>query len=108
MEIVHADRTVDVQERDGLEEKLSQRDLSRRTLIKAAAAAGGGLLLSFTLPMLSRHAQAEAARKAYDGPPNAYIRILHDIMWKHVGSLVLNYLENVRGRGWFRITVTLT
>jgi isoquinoline 1-oxidoreductase subunit beta len=64
----------------GLEAEPFEHGLSRRRLIKAGAAAGGGLLLSFTLPMLSRHAEAEteAAGRAYDGPPNAYIRIDRD------------------------------
>src|ERR1700726_2069625 len=60
----------------GLQPKLGERGLSRGTWIKAGAAAGGGLLLSFTVPMLSRYAaaEAEAATKGYGGPPNAYVR----------------------------------
>ncbi|HEX9491020.1 MAG TPA: xanthine dehydrogenase family protein molybdopterin-binding subunit [Stellaceae bacterium] len=65
-------------EKGGLAPKLSERGLSRRTFIKAGAAAGGGLVLSFTLPVLSRHAEAAAPGKPYGGPPNAYVRIAPD------------------------------
>jgi isoquinoline 1-oxidoreductase beta subunit len=65
-------------EEHGSQTKLGERGLSRRTLIKAGAAAGGGLLLSFTVPMLSRYAEAAAAGKVYGGPPNAYVRIDRD------------------------------
>src|SRR5258708_14963748 len=65
-------------EKGGLAPKLSERGLSRRTFIKAGAAAGGGLVLSFTLPVLSRHAEAAAPGKPYGGPPNAYVPIPPD------------------------------
>jgi isoquinoline 1-oxidoreductase beta subunit len=65
-------------EEHGSQTKLRERGLSRRTLIQAGAAAGGGLLLSFTLPGLSRYAEAAAASKGYGGPPNAYVRIDRD------------------------------
>ncbi len=45
---------------------------SRRTFIKAGAAAGGGLLLSFVLP---RRADTAAAPHAESFAPNAFIRI---------------------------------
>src|SRR5258705_7141563 len=45
--------------------------LSRRTLLKAGLASGGGLLLSMRMPMLAAHAAASAA----DFSPNAFIRI---------------------------------
>jgi len=46
-------------------------DLSRRTLLKAGLASGGGLLLSMRMPMLAAHAAASPA----DFVPNAFIRI---------------------------------
>ncbi|WP_280353563.1 molybdopterin cofactor-binding domain-containing protein [Pseudomonas sp. BN414] len=45
--------------------------LSRRGFLKASAAAGGGLLISFTLPGLMGTAEAADG----DFSPNAYIRI---------------------------------
>ena len=45
--------------------------LTRRGFIKAGAAIGGGLLISFSLPALMRGAQAEEGAFA----PNAYVRI---------------------------------
>lgn len=45
--------------------------ITRRGFIKAGAAIGGGLLISFSLPVLMRGAQAEEGEFA----PNAYIRI---------------------------------
>jgi isoquinoline 1-oxidoreductase beta subunit len=49
----------------------SKHDLSRRTLLKAGLASGGGLLLSMRMPMLAAHAAAPPA----DFAPNAFIRI---------------------------------
>jgi isoquinoline 1-oxidoreductase beta subunit len=51
-------------------------DLQRRTLLKAAVAVGGGLVIGFTLPGLSRLARAGAAAPAF--VPNAWIRIAPD------------------------------
>src|SRR5256884_7894460 len=48
-----------------------KHDLSRRTLLKAGLASGGGLLLSMRMPMLAAHAVASPA----DFAPNAFIRI---------------------------------
>src|SRR5580692_872587 len=48
-------------------------DLSRRNFLEASVAAGGGLLLSFGLPVLQRHAEAAPAGKMPS--PNAFIRI---------------------------------
>ena len=49
--------------------------LSRRRLLQAGAAAGGGLLLSLRLPFANRDAEAAGA----DGvSPNAFIRIDSD------------------------------
>jgi isoquinoline 1-oxidoreductase subunit beta len=47
------------------------RDLSRRTFLQAGAAAGGGLMLSLSLPF----AGADAAAAADGFAPNAFIRI---------------------------------
>jgi len=46
-------------------------DLSRRTLLKAGLASGGGLLLSLRMPGLAAHAAAPSG----DFVPNAFIRI---------------------------------
>ncbi len=49
----------------------AKSDLSRRTLLKAGLASGGGLLLSMRMPVLAAHAAAPSA----DFVPNAFIRI---------------------------------
>jgi isoquinoline 1-oxidoreductase beta subunit len=56
-----------------LEPRCSDGDFSRRYFLKASVAAGGGLLLSFGLPVLQRHAEAATSAKIL--PPNAFIRI---------------------------------
>src|ERR1019366_6528668 len=56
---------------------LSDGHTSRRDFLKVSAAAGGGLLLSFALPSLSKAAamgQAEAGAKVL----NAYVRVAAD------------------------------
>jgi isoquinoline 1-oxidoreductase subunit beta len=64
--------------------------LSRRTFIKTGAAAGGGLLLSLSLPKLNRAAEAADAD---DWAPNAVVRIGRD------GQIVLTmpYVEMGQG-----------
>jgi isoquinoline 1-oxidoreductase beta subunit len=63
---------------------------SRRSFLKAGAAAGGGLLLSFSLPLDNRKA---AAAGAVDFAPNAFVRIGTD------GQIVLTmpYVEMGQG-----------
>ncbi len=56
-------------------ESISKGGISRRTFLKASAAAGGGLLLSFNLPALMRIAEAVETAKANTFAPNAFIRI---------------------------------
>src|SRR5262245_50769453 len=51
------------------------RDLSRRTFLVASAAAGGGLLLSVSLPTLTGNAKATAVGMF---APNAFVRIGRD------------------------------
>jgi isoquinoline 1-oxidoreductase beta subunit len=67
----------------------SANGLSRRTLLQAGAAAGGGLLLSLSLPFAG--GEAEAANSEF--VPNAFIRIGRD------GQIVLTmpYVEMGQG-----------
>jgi isoquinoline 1-oxidoreductase beta subunit len=67
----------------------SANGLSRRTLLRSGAAAGGGLMLSLALPF----AGGEAAAAAGDFAPNAFIRIGSD------GQIVLTmpYVEMGQG-----------
>ena len=59
----------------GGDESASKGGMSRRTFLKASAAAGGGLLLSFSLPVLMRNAEATGTLAANTFAPNAFIRI---------------------------------
>jgi len=52
--------------------------LSRRTFLRAGAAAGGGLLVSFSLPARIGTALAASAQAARDFIPNGFVRIGHD------------------------------
>jgi isoquinoline 1-oxidoreductase beta subunit len=56
-------------------ESSSTRKLTRRTMLKATAAAGGGLVLSVSIPRLNA---ALAAEPNADFAPNAFIRIDQD------------------------------
>jgi isoquinoline 1-oxidoreductase beta subunit len=69
---------------------LSANSLSRRVFLQAGAAAGGGLLLSLSLPLLNQNAEAVAADSF---TPNAFIRIGSD------GQIVLTmpYVEMGQG-----------
>jgi isoquinoline 1-oxidoreductase beta subunit len=59
----------------GATEVLREPSLSRRTFLSAGAAAGGGLLLSVSLPALSRNAEAADTGTF---APNAFVRIGRD------------------------------
>ena len=54
------------------------RPLSRRTFLRAGAAAGGGLLVSFSLPAPLGRALVAGAQAARDFMPNGFIRIARD------------------------------
>src|SRR6266513_2926321 len=54
------------------------RTLSRRTFLRAGTAAGGGLLVSFSLPVRLGRALAAGAQAARDFMPNGFIRIDRD------------------------------
>jgi isoquinoline 1-oxidoreductase subunit beta len=75
---------------DHLASRIAGRNLSRRTFIQAAAASGGGLMLSLRLPF----AQDEAQAAGTDGfAPDAFIRIGSD------GQIILTmpYVEMGQG-----------
>ena len=67
--------------------------LSRRTVLLAGAAAGGGLLLGFSLPSLVTRMSAAAAAASFE--PDAFIRIGQD------GSVTLTIPQVEMGQGTF-------
>src|SRR6516164_269849 len=73
---------------------LSQAEnLSRRTFLRASAAAGGGLLLGFALPGPARFATAAETPSAELFAPNAFIRIGRE----GPVTLVMPYVEMGQG-----------
>ncbi len=67
--------------------------LSRRTFLRAGAAAGGGLLVSFSLPARIGAALAAGAQAVRDFMPNGFIRIDRD---GHV-TLIMHKVEMGQG-----------
>jgi len=67
--------------------------LSRRTFLRASAAAGGGLLVSFSLPARIGTALAAGGQSAPDFMPNGFIRIDRD---GHV-TLIMHKVEMGQG-----------
>jgi isoquinoline 1-oxidoreductase subunit beta len=59
-------------------ESVAAAGVSRRGFLKATAAAGGGLLLSFSVPALLSHGEVAAAAAGGSFAPNAFIRIDRD------------------------------
>lgn len=72
---------------------LSENSLSRRTFLKVSAAAGGGLLLSFILPMTIWSRETAGATTADMFVPNAFIRIGRDGRV----TLIMPYVEMGQG-----------
>jgi isoquinoline 1-oxidoreductase subunit beta len=74
----------------GLSRSPSTNDPSRRSFLRAGAAAGGGLMLSLSLPLTNSDAEAAGAEEF---APNAFIRIAGD------GQVVLTmpYVEMGQG-----------
>jgi isoquinoline 1-oxidoreductase beta subunit len=66
-------------------------DESRRQFLKVSAAAGGGLLIGFHLPLAVRGGEAEAAANGF--APNAWIRIATD------DSVTLRVASSEMGQG---------
>jgi isoquinoline 1-oxidoreductase beta subunit len=57
---------------------MARGSVSRRTFLKASAVAGGGLLVSFTLPAKMRGTETGGATAAARFGPNAFVRIDRD------------------------------
>ena len=72
---------------------VSEGSVSRRTFLKASAAAGGGLLLSFSLPGMIRSSEAAGATTADVFAPNAFIRIGRD----DKVTLIMHFVEMGQG-----------
>jgi isoquinoline 1-oxidoreductase beta subunit len=66
--------------------------MSRRSFLKAAGVAGGGLVLGFVIPGANRFAQAQQQAKAIS-PPNAFLRIAPD----NTVTIAINRLEFGQG-----------
>ena len=75
---------------NGVAGSLPEGGLSRRTFLSAGAAAGGGLLLSFSLPEFMSNAEAADAKGF---APNAFIRIGRDGRV----TLIINQVEMGQG-----------
>jgi hypothetical protein len=60
----------------GPDQSFSANDLSRRRFLQAGAAAGGGLMLSLSLPFANSEAEVTEAGSF---APNAFIRILRKL-----------------------------
>ncbi|MDB5770597.1 MAG: carbon monoxide dehydrogenase [Burkholderia sp.] len=69
----------------------AQEGFTRRTFLKTAGAAGGGLVLGFFVPGAGRFALAQAEKKVY--PPNAFLRIAPD----NTVTIAVNRLEFGQG-----------
>jgi isoquinoline 1-oxidoreductase subunit beta len=72
---------------------LQQGSVSRRTFLRASAATGGGLLLSFALP--ARFAVAAETSEAEEFAPNAFVRIGRD------GRIALIVCQVEMGQGTY-------
>src|SRR6185436_5048470 len=78
--------------RNDMSERSHAFSLDRRTFLKTGVAAGGGLVVSFALPLALRPAMAQpAASPAF--APNAFIRIGP----KNVMTLVMPMVEMGQG-----------
>src|SRR5262245_27393175 len=73
-------------------EKARSKGLSRRTFLHASAAFGGGLLVAFSFPPLTRMGQAAAAESF---APNGFIRIDRD------GRVTIIVCQVEMGQGTF-------
>jgi isoquinoline 1-oxidoreductase beta subunit len=72
-------------------EAASGAGMSRRSFLKAAGVAGGGLVLGFFVPGANRFARAQEAKQVY--APNAFLRIAPD----NTVTIAVNRLEFGQG-----------